>query len=292
MSDYLFRLAARATGRLTSLHPRPATRYESWRQLLPDGSPGEMLDEVAGEPQGADGRSTVPQSAETHAERHTVASWFRQETRPNGDGARHVDTSAGLGSKANSAPLLTQTLTPASHGQAAEAAVIGEPDLPHPGPKGSRRAVLPEVRSSLLNAQPASPARQSPVAASLSRTPPKGDEDRGTVTDGHETSEREPAGHVPGYLASDKGEPVRMGAPSGERPEQPTSRQGLMPMAAAPSLPHREAAASERPVVKVTIGRIEVRAAPPAAQPLAMPPRTRKTMSLDEYLQERSRGGR
>jgi hypothetical protein len=45
-------------------------------------------------------------------------------------------------------------------------------------------------------------------------------------------------------------------------------------------------ASQERPVVRVTIGRIEVRAAqpPPAPQPPARPGYTPPVMSLDEYL--------
>ena len=293
MSDYLFRLAARATGRLTSLHPRPATRYESWRQPLPDGSPGELLDEAAGAPQGADGRSTVSQqTAVVRAERQTVASWLLERKPRDRHGARPIDASVELGSKASPIPLLARKSTPTSSKQLPDAVPIGEPDPPHPGPKGSRRAVLPEVRSSLLNAQPAGPARQSPVAASLLLTSPKGDEDRGTVTDGHVATGREFPISAFGRQSPDERETVGLRASFVERPELLTSRQGLMPLAAAPSPPRREPAAPERPVVKVTIGRIEVRAAPPAAQPLAMPPRTRKTMSLDEYLQQRNRGDR
>lgn len=48
--------------------------------------------------------------------------------------------------------------------------------------------------------------------------------------------------------------------------------------------------AEPAPIIQVTIGRIDVRATPPAAQP----PRQRAqpaVMSLDEYLRQRSRGG-
>jgi hypothetical protein len=291
MSDHLFRIAARATGRLTTLHPRPATRFESWRQPLPDGSPGELLNEVAGAPQGADGRSTVSrQTAVVRAERQTVASWLLERKSRDRHGARHIDASVELGSKASPTPLLARKLTPTSSRQLPGAVPIGQPDLPRPGPKGSRRGALPEVRSSLLNAQPASPARQSPVAASLSRTPPEGDEDRGTVTDSHVATGRQFPTSAVGRQSPDERETVGLSA-SAERPELLTSRQGLMPLA-APSLPRREAAAPERPMVKVTIGRIEVRAVPPAVQARTTPPRTRKTMSLDEYLQQRSRGDR
>jgi len=52
-----------------------------------------------------------------------------------------------------------------------------------------------------------------------------------------------------------------------------------------------EASAPE-PTIQVTIGRIEVRATPP---PPAQPPGQQRAappvMSLDQYLQQRSRGG-
>ena len=52
--------------------------------------------------------------------------------------------------------------------------------------------------------------------------------------------------------------------------------------------------AEARPVVKVTIGRVEVRAVTSSAPvpPRAAPPRARKTLSLDEYLGQRNRGER
>lgn len=282
MSDHLFRIAARATGRLTSLHPRPATRFESWRQPLPGGSPGEMSDEGVGEPQGA-GRSAVFQTAEARVERQAVPSWLRRRKRPNGDEVGRVEASGELGSKAKPAPSLTQTSTQASRRQLPDAVRIVEPDLPRPGPKGSPRGALPEARYGLAGAEPAGPGSQFSAASNASRSPLAGGEDRRTVAVGHG-----PTGERP---SSNEWEPVDLRASSVESPEQLTSRRGLMPLV-APSPPRREAAAPERPVVKVTIGRIEVRAVPPAAQARTTPLRTRKTMSLDEYLQQRGRGDR
>ncbi|MBJ6762770.1 hypothetical protein JGU66_18555 [Myxococcaceae bacterium JPH2] len=46
------------------------------------------------------------------------------------------------------------------------------------------------------------------------------------------------------------------------------------------------------PVVQVTIGRIEVRAAAPAASPKPPPSRGTPSLSLDEYLRRRNGGGR
>jgi hypothetical protein len=46
------------------------------------------------------------------------------------------------------------------------------------------------------------------------------------------------------------------------------------------------------PVINVTIGRIEVRAMPPSTQQVKKPRSTPPVMTLDEYLQKRSKGDR
>jgi hypothetical protein len=61
--------------------------------------------------------------------------------------------------------------------------------------------------------------------------------------------------------------------------------------AAAPPAPVSVPARPERaPSVRVTIGRVEVRApAPPPAAPAARPPAFSPRLSLEDYLRERSR---
>jgi hypothetical protein len=48
---------------------------------------------------------------------------------------------------------------------------------------------------------------------------------------------------------------------------------------------------SAPPTIRVHIGRIEIRSAPPAPAPRPTPPRRRPAMSLDQYLQRRNGGG-
>lgn len=53
-----------------------------------------------------------------------------------------------------------------------------------------------------------------------------------------------------------------------------------------------QGAVSERPIIRVTIGRIDVRAVPPPAPPQQPPPPPAPGLSLDDYLKERNGGER
>ena len=55
--------------------------------------------------------------------------------------------------------------------------------------------------------------------------------------------------------------------------------------------PVRPEAPAAEPVIQVTIGRIEVRATPPPAQPSRPRPAALPALSLEEYLRRRSRKG-
>jgi hypothetical protein len=54
-----------------------------------------------------------------------------------------------------------------------------------------------------------------------------------------------------------------------------------------------QATAGQAPTIRVTIGRIEVRASvPPAAPARQQPPRRQPALPLDEYLRRRNGGAR
>ncbi len=63
------------------------------------------------------------------------------------------------------------------------------------------------------------------------------------------------------------------------------ARSPRLPPAAAP------ADAVARPIVKVTVGRIDVRTTPPTAGPSRPAPARHQPLALDEYLRRRDRGG-
>lgn len=86
------------------------------------------------------------------------------------------------------------------------------------------------------------------------------------------------------------------GIESGELRAQPKSAAAIRPVVspAPPFSAHhkREPAVASAPSIQVTIGRVEVRAAPPPASSRARPrPNQAPIMSLEEYLRQRAAGG-
>jgi hypothetical protein len=87
----------------------------------------------------------------------------------------------------------------------------------------------------------------------------------------------------------------RAAEPAGDLPREARRASVVRPEAVRVAEPPAPAVAQEpaveRPVVRVTIGRIEVRAAPAPAQPQppAKPGWTPPVLSLDDYLQREAR---
>ena len=74
------------------------------------------------------------------------------------------------------------------------------------------------------------------------------------------------------------------------RSPEPPVRPRVATEAPRPEPPARRASAAEPPVIRVRIGRVEVRAVPPPQRP-APPPRAaprRPALTLDDYLKQRS----
>jgi hypothetical protein len=107
-----------------------------------------------------------------------------------------------------------------------------------------------------------------------------------------------------GQAAKDHAEPGKHPEPNGAAPEAPFAPADTRPSTAPrPELiaePRTDQQPSESektpsPTVQVTIGRVEVRAAPPPPAPLKRPPsrsQPEATLSLDDYLRQRSEGRR
>jgi hypothetical protein len=94
----------------------------------------------------------------------------------------------------------------------------------------------------------------------------------------------------PGDGDADEGEGLREVVTVVEREARPEARREartpIVGTRAAPAVETREEAEAQRPVIRVTIGRIEVRAAPqpPAPAPAARKGWTPPVTPLDEYL--------
>jgi len=200
-------------------------------------------------------------------------------------------------------PYITPRIEPATQ-PPSQSAAMPEPTPTTPQPTGTR----PE--GSLI--QPAS-GPVEPVPSQLSRRgvpkqpgpgeltlPPVATGGRTDVMArrGRPTSEAIPQPGVP-EQATVPGAPLSPTSP----PLEPRPMQGAV--AARPLItpriepatqpPGRSAATPEpAPTIRVTIGRVEVRAITPPAPPVARPKpaRTGPTLSLDDYLQQRSRGQR
>ena len=90
---------------------------------------------------------------------------------------------------------------------------------------------------------------------------------------------------------------VRPARDTGEHAAQSRRREPEVPdsPAAEPSLElRREGRAAERPTIRVTIGRVDVRAVMPSGERVSREKVERKpsTLSLDAYLEERNAGRR
>jgi hypothetical protein len=86
-----------------------------------------------------------------------------------------------------------------------------------------------------------------------------------------------------------KGIPSKDRQPSKRDPASTVLQPKITVVEPEPSPARREAPA---PTIQVTIGRIEVRATPAAKAPVRERPAAPSSLSLEEYLRQRSKGGR
>jgi len=143
-----------------------------------------------------------------------------------------------------------------------------------------------------------------------SRPPPAAGEDAAVATEGRRPSTgRAAAPPPPPRIAGEPGEPGRVvsrgdggpvlraegetaaadGGRGVETPGTRAARPDAVRVAERPARPAAGERGGERPVVRVTIGRIEVRAAEPAPRPAARAGWTPPVLSLDQYLKRESK---
>ena len=265
----------------TTAEGRPAGRREDSRGIAPTA--GETLPPEAGERASPDmaGRFVEPHAAAPRDDSRAIAPAVvddHGQQRPRRLHAREDMPFSGEPGNASRPPAAVELVRPDSasrlvgdptvSGQRLEAGVEEHVRLPNPVHNGSRhRAIAVE-----------------PGATT-------GDSD-------------EPAAHADGLRALEPPLSPRFPAQieAGEAPISPraTSLEGRLPRP-APSTARHSAAdarawrpdgsepASARPAVRVTIGRVDVRALMPPAPPVGTPTAAGPKLSLDDYLRQQSR---
>ena len=245
------------------------------------------------------------------------------QTGGPGDVERELDLGRGaavepaeggraVGESGQDVPAGKRDLVPASF-QSRSGPVPGGPSSSHiaegptgitPSPTGGERrhgATPPPVEPSGADAAPArppvsgTPTRAAVAEPEPSRRPAEAESAPPEPGSTGQTSQPRPGVREAAAIGPTKPGPV------GRMPRAEVSPAGTAASLTAPSAdgrwardgrPSAELARSSRPVVQVTIGRIEVRAVPPVPQPSpAAPVPAGPRVSLEDYLRERG-GGR
>jgi len=265
-ADLLGRLAARAQASAGGLRPRTASRFEGPATTAPvrPAAGGRIDEEPGGRPAlGADRTGGEPAPA-------ADAAWRRA---PGEAGAPDVGASEPPRARpdAAAAPPPGRRISPR------------RPRAPGGGtspatPPGSGAAAAPHLRPAA-----AERSRPSRTPAPVPSAPPSPSGDP-----------RARAAPLPAVPGAEGAPPTPAGSAPGPREPLLPSRPKVSPASHQPPVagPRRGAAAPPETVIRVTIGRVDVRAVPPARPPArearaAPQPR----LTLEGYL-ERRRGGR
>jgi hypothetical protein len=270
MSDFLSTLLARARGDAPGespavlLQPRPLARFEptapaGWDALTfsAESSPAEPPPPAPGAPPPPlappDYRSPIPMTPAGHAPDPGLATGLSPKPQPPPPAARdqqQPQTPGGPLAKPAPAPLAAPPLTP-------------QPPLAPPAGDGAR---------------PSRPPIE-PNPAEISTTTPPGVQPALTILP---ESERLASSPAPTSDPADR-------LPAHLEPALPPPRTGRLQPAlpAPPEAPAPPPAAPPDPVINVTIGRVEIRAAAPAPAPERRPRPEPPVLSLDDYLRRR-----
>ncbi|MGD1942034.1 MAG: hypothetical protein ACFB0G_12040 [Leptolyngbyaceae cyanobacterium] len=293
MSNFLTHLIAREQQALPAVKPRPIARFES--------APAQGIELVTFTEQGA--------ALETHRDApptETTSAALPPTFAPPSAGHTPVrDTSPTL-------PVANAISPQATFGQAPVADAIAPPSAlgPPPSPVASSHRPAPWYESRADMAQPAGERSPRPVpksapvtaaqqssaqAAPLPPSQPAQSQERGASSAGdveiqiieRQTIERSVSPPEPIAVPTPRAITPAMehGERSAVRPrvalarDQAEQRAAFTPPAPPPA-----------PTINVTIGRIEIKASPPARSPRRSPPPPAPVMTLETYLQQRTGG--
>lgn len=290
MSDYFDNLIARSVGRAQVVQPRPASLFEP---LQPIGLPGSLAvaDHFAIEPevdQSAPGFSPEP---------------LKYEAAPSATDPGFLESQPSDRNESESS-VPSKRLYPTidlDASQSSSLLIHPEPLMPAPATESqSTSAYQPEQRSPSPSSRQvvdthSTATRRTPLRAVL-RAP--------TLTNNQSNSAEDAASLVPAqaeaseivapqieYVERESSHSLLV-APS--MPPKPVSRHQREDRAtghAAPSLIEAGAQVEQAPAIRITIGRVDVRAVMPdrpATRPA--PERRSPALSLEEYLKQRSGG--
>ena len=267
MNDYLDSLVAKSLGVGETIQPRPVSLFEPLPGLaaLPSRLPTEIAQEGLVPRETAPGflhPAGAPLSPPASADRPVIWPAFDEGRALQPPQPAEVDA-ADLAAGRAPSPLVVQRRVPLPPSQPVEGAASGEP-VPTAGMAGRLPAQGTGAQSiAHEHFVPPVIVERSLPAAKEAKT--EGQTERSVLV-----GERVKPTPSPGVIA---------------RPQVKRVADVPVPGQAQSTLQPEPA-----PTVQVTIGRIEVRAAPPAEVAAQKTPRP-KPMSLDEYLRQR-RGGK
>ncbi len=264
MSDFLGRLAARALGQAPPLGPRPASRFEG-APALSEEAVESALAETAPTGRALTSPALLSLRERREEEGRPEAGAGLEEARPVLSAERPPATSAPQGRHLNSLGLQPQ---------------VDDPQI-FLNPEGVTSSPRPRPALPGLGGDDGLPALGlKPQAIQM---PPLQGGDLPAATQEIEGisyfSSRAETHHplIPRSALREESGLSGFGTPSPRSPQSPLAATGPGPAPAA------------APVIRVTIGRIEVRAAAPApAAPAARPAAPR--LGLEEYLRRRGEG--
>lgn len=265
MSDFLSRLAERALGVAKAVEPRLPAVFEPAAPAMAEPAPAAAREPVVRVETGRE----VPSRMRVREPRVTERTVFLEKPGPSSPPAAEPHPGEAASPPAQPPVRLREPDAPR------EAA---EPKPAAPRPAAAHETVRPVVRIERRTEAGPTILRETNTRVDnvILREPRR----ETTARIEREAAPRQQAGRQP--------EPV----PDGERPATALSaglRDKTVPPFPMPALKRREKPdAPPQTTVQVTIGRVEVRAAPPAAAPRRRAP-SPPVMSLEEYL--RRRGG-